>query len=219
MEMGWIATMREKVDLIIRAIKENEGRIFIYSDVDVQFFNVIQESILGVIKRKDMAIQQDLCSGSLCAGFFACRGNERTLRLWEAVRESLCLQSKHNDQDLLNKELLACGIPSTLKWFHALFGQSIGLLFYSYYRLTGVNLAPLVVNLFGSSDSRKVTWCYLPLPFFSPGISLNREWKPGMTIRLPRNILMHHANWARGVERKIEQLRLVRETVSARVRI
>jgi hypothetical protein len=38
LEAGYNETMMHKIDLIIDAILQNKGRVFIYSDVDVQFF-------------------------------------------------------------------------------------------------------------------------------------------------------------------------------------
>ena len=36
-----------------------------------------------------------------CAGFFACRGNEKTLKLWESVKK-VCIESKIDDQVAVN---------------------------------------------------------------------------------------------------------------------
>lgn len=104
METGWIETMHRKIDLIIRAIKESWGDIFIHSDVDVQFFWPTEGVILKLIDEKDMVTQCNDPAGNLCAGFFACRANDRTLALWQEIKNSLG-QNNKNDQDLLNDYL------------------------------------------------------------------------------------------------------------------
>src|SRR5277367_302503 len=74
MSEGWTATTMRKVDLILRAIKENWGEVFIFSDVDIQFFSPIKEVILTLMKDKDIIMQKNNPDGVLCTGFFACRG-------------------------------------------------------------------------------------------------------------------------------------------------
>src|SRR5579871_2072697 len=72
MDEGWTDTTIRKVDLIIRAIEENWGSIFIFSDVDIQFFSPIKATILKLMKNKDLMIQKNSPNGVLCSGFFAC---------------------------------------------------------------------------------------------------------------------------------------------------
>jgi hypothetical protein len=43
--------------------------------------------------------------------------------------------------------------------------------------------------------ARHLVWC--------PG----RRWKPGLPLKLPPEVLVHHANWTIGVENKIAQLK------------
>ena len=88
-----------KVDLIIEAIKDNWGGIFIYSDVDIQFFQPFENIILKEMKGKDMIIQLDTKFGHMCCGFFAARGNEKNLRLWRwldyPLRSLKCTKDGH----------------------------------------------------------------------------------------------------------------------------
>jgi hypothetical protein len=102
MNEGWIETTIRKVDLILRAIEENWGSIFIFSDVDIQFFCPIQNTILMCMQDKDMVIQRNSPSGVLCSGFFACRANEKTLRLWTDVKEKMKQGGSYSDQKSLN---------------------------------------------------------------------------------------------------------------------
>ena len=178
MEEGWTQTTMNKVNLIIRAIKENWNSIFIFSDVDIQFFAPIKDIILELIEGKDMVIQRNTPDGVLCTGFFVCRGNEKTLRLWEDVKkmmESDCLSS---DQISFNR---------CIKRRHQ-------------------------KNLYG------IVWDYLPHSFFGAGTLTGYEWRPGMLLPIPDNIMIHHANWTKGVHNKIAQLIYVRDEVRRRRR-
>jgi len=50
----------------------------------------------------------------------------------------------------------------------------------------------------------------LPPQFFTFGMFYNM-WQGQTTIPLPRNIVLHHANWVSGVEGKLKLLKAVRE--------
>ena len=78
---------------------------------------------------------------------------------------------------------------------------------------------------------KNIKWGYLPREFFSAGYGgelnlwkqllnlfycnvLRRyshlRWKPGLSLKIPKNIVMHHANFTTGVANKISQLEYVR---------
>jgi len=172
MKQGWVGTMRHKVDLIIRAIKENWGDIFIYADVDIQFFGITQQLLRELMIGKDLLVQKDNPGGEMCAGFFVCRGNERTLNLWQAIKSRL--SPSVSDQPNLNR-------------------------------------------LVRFSNPYKVIWGYLPVEHFCGAGTFNGEvWKPGQSFKIPKTILMHHANYTKGIENKLLQLLYVRETVERR---
>jgi nucleotide-diphospho-sugar transferase len=99
---GWTQTTMRKVDLIIRAIHENWGSFFIFSDVDIQFFRPIKKTIISLIKNYDLIIQKNNPEGVLCSGFFACRGNEKTLQLWTDVKKRM-QETSNSDQISLNQ--------------------------------------------------------------------------------------------------------------------
>jgi hypothetical protein len=126
MASGWLQAMVHKVDVVIRGIKENWGSVFIHSDVDIQFFGSIKPIILKAMEGKDMVLQNDHPQGVVCAGFFACRGNKKTLKLWNRIKRFLeheiysiqpSLNDKPliNDQDLLNKWICKAN-PYNIAW-------------------------------------------------------------------------------------------------------
>lgn len=101
LEKDWTQAVLFKNQKIIETIKENWGRVFIYSDVDIQFFAPTKRAILKAIKNKDIACQIDNPRGSLCTGFFAIRANSLTLNLWQKVHEAV--QIERRDQKAFNR--------------------------------------------------------------------------------------------------------------------
>lgn len=174
MDEGWTDTTIRKVDLIIRAIQENWGSIFIFSDVDIQFFQPIQQKILALMEGKDMVIQKNSPNGVLCSGFFACRGNEKTLQLWQDVKKVMQKNKLNSDQNSLNR----------------------------------------CIKRKSKTNPYNVVWSYLPNTFFGGGTLTGHEWYPGMRLPVPKGIMMHHANWTKGIKNKIAQLIYVRKMVN-----
>jgi len=98
MEDGWKETMEHKLDLLKQAVKENEGDVFIFSDVDIQFFRPFVDTLVEKIKDKDFVAQED--QGGLNTGFFICRGNDRMYNMFSFLRENLHINSC--EQSVLN---------------------------------------------------------------------------------------------------------------------
>lgn len=176
MSEGWTKTTIRKVDLIIRAIEDNWGSIFIFSDVDIQFFAPIQDTILKHMHDNDMVIQKNAPNGVLCSGFFACRGNEKTLQLWKDVKIKMEEDDSNSDQNSLN----------------------------------------YCIKRSAKKNAYHLAWDYLPDTFFGGGTLTGCEWSPGKTLPIPKGIMMHHANWTKGIKNKIAQLTYVRNEVRRR---
>lgn len=176
MDEGWTQTTMRKVDLIIRAINENWGKIFIFSDVDIQFFAPIEKTILKLMDGKDIVMQRNNPEGVLCTGFFACRGNDKTLRLWMDVKKKMQKKKLNSDQNSFNQ----------------------------------------CIKKKSKKNPYNIVWGYLPNSFFGGGTLTGYLWKPGNRLPIPRNIMMHHANWTQGVKHKIAQLVYVRKEVVKR---
>ena len=180
MKPGWIETMQHKADLVIRAINENPNEVFVYADVDIQFFKPIKFLINDAIRDKDMVFQQNSLQGRICAGFFAARASEKVLRIWEKIQNLLDSQNKMSDQEILN-QLIFGDVDVVLK-------NSDG------------SKPEIPANEFG------IRWDYLPETFYNPG----KYWVPGNKLKIPPGIVMHHANWTCGVRNKIDQFKYVR---------
>jgi hypothetical protein len=170
MSEGWTKTTRRKISLIQRAIRENWGSWFVYSDVDIQFFQLTMAEIKQALVGQDMVFQQDDHKKNLCTGFFACRANKITQRFWDAVAHHMDTYAQWSDQ------------------------------------IT-------VATLLEKRRTHKVRFDILPNTFFGGGSLTGSIWNPGDALEIPHDIIMHHANYAIGVEHKIEQLKLVRSMV------
>lgn len=164
---GWTKTMQDKVQVIINAIKENFGKIFIFSDVDIIFIKPVEKAIRKLMKNKDFIIQRSsLESNFMCTGFFAMRGNEQNLNLWIAIKEYMKLNPKLSEEN--------------------------------------------VINLFMKQNKlNNIRWKFLPIEFYNGGMLTNKKWTPGQDLVIPKNILLHHANWTVGIENKIAQFEYV----------
>jgi len=204
-------TMR-KVDLTLGAIEENWGDVFIISDVDIQFFGPTEQLLRESIKDRDIAFQQNQANGEINAGFFICRANARTRLLWTAVQDALRERTDWNDQDALN-HLMFRRFPRpfrSLPFNHWAQYHLCGLAEHGVpaYRIAHVLL--LFRNEFG------LRWRYLPRRFFLKGLNSRGNWEPGEQMRIPKDIVMHHANFCLGVDAKVAQLRAVSATVAGR---
>lgn len=102
MEKGWISTMKRKVKMMQRAVQENWGSWFVYSDVDIQFFRSTVAEISKALAKRDIVFQQDVPGGYVCAGFFACKANSNTERFWKMVEEYMENHPGVSDQPSVN---------------------------------------------------------------------------------------------------------------------
>ena len=100
---GWNEVVIQKIDLIIRAINENKNSWFVHSDVDVQFFDSTKNNLEYHLRNNDTVFQSDGENPNpiACAGFFASKANDKTLKLWKSVKK-LCQIKQIDDQQALN---------------------------------------------------------------------------------------------------------------------
>lgn len=61
-----------------------------------------------------------------------------------------------------------------------------------------------------------ISWDYLPPEFLSGGTLTGRKWRSGRPLPVPSGIILHHANFTKGVANKIKQLTYVKNIVEAR---
>ena len=66
------------------------------------------------------------------------------------------------------------------------------------------------------SNPFHIKWGYLPIEFFGGGTLTCKIWEPGKSLPVPQNIIMHHANFTKGVDNKIAQLHYIKDIVKQR---
>ncbi len=113
---GWIKTMLHKVDLILDAIDQNWEKIFIYSDIDIQFFKPTEKIIVKLMYDRDILFQTESPTGDIGAGFMVLQGNERTRELWQTIRKFMLNHPGKTDQLSLNFLLRKTKQLGQLKW-------------------------------------------------------------------------------------------------------
>jgi len=98
-DTGWMKTMTRKVQYILTSFNElKNGDIFIHSDADIVFLKPYKDNILQELGDKDIIFQSDV--GTACMGFFVCRVNEKTKKLFTTLLQILP-EHKH-DQHAVN---------------------------------------------------------------------------------------------------------------------
>ena len=202
---GWASTVTKKFDLLLRATEENWEDIFVFSDVDIQFFDLDTSYLASLLGDKDIVFQKNSAIGDVCTGFLVCRANENTKNLWKKAKNEIRENwDSYDDQDIINfilgmrrcrlnwKEIYKLSIPMTAR---------LKLIFDAFLK---------------KQDSKlDINWDYLPKEFYLPG----KMWNPGDDLDIPKDIVMHHANWTIGIENKIAQLEYVKDVVSKRSQI
>jgi hypothetical protein len=201
--------MLKKVDLILRAIEEQWGNWFIYSDVDVQFLRPFRRIAEIAIADVDIAFQRDSPTGELCAGFFVARANERVKTLWADVREKLQQNLEEHDQTWLNR------ILDPLIWIqhpNCSVGLRTGFLLLRALRLTLRTRAFCKAERWAKLRIQCLCGCrigLLPDQVFGAGTFTGTAWNSANPFPIPHRACIHHANYASGVSAKITQLQYV----------
>lgn len=103
MRPGWTDTTLHKIELILDAIEENWGSIFIYADIDIQFFAPFVVEITRHIEGLDFVFQRHNPEGIVCSGFFACRANKQTKQFFLTVQDMMSKNKRLSDQPAINR--------------------------------------------------------------------------------------------------------------------
>jgi len=88
-----------KIVHILEAIEENinNNEIFLYFDVDIQFFGKIEDRIEELMKDNDILFQKG--GRSINIGMIVCRSSEKTKQFWLNVKTEL-IKTKLNDENI-----------------------------------------------------------------------------------------------------------------------
>jgi len=201
LKSGWAKFMGHKFDLLLRAVEENWGGTFTFSDVDIQFFDLPPSFIESLLEERDILFQRNSAKGDVCTGFFVCRANETMRNFWKAAKREVHEKwHAYDDQFIVNFLLgIAKFRLSPVRFFlmDIPWAEKMKGFFTEYLHRSKYNNA-------------SVRWGYLPKQFYTPG----RLWAPGIQLDTPSDIILHHANWTSGVTNKIAQLEYVKSIVS-----
>lgn len=160
---AYLKALHLKTDLIIDAIKENQGKVFVFSDVDIIFYRPCATILKKLIQDNDFVMQNDYF-GHMCTGFFIMRGNLKMLNLWQDIKQYMLSHETMHEERTLN-------------------------LFIKQERL------------------KNIKYCYLPDQFYN-GCGLLKK------IPVPKDIILHHAGCAAGIENKIMQYKRVMDLIN-----
>ena len=207
---GFNIIMLQKVRLILRAIEEQWGSWFIYSDVDVQFFRPLGPLAQKYLMANDICFQRDSPTGELCAGLFAACANDNVRRLWRNVEHHLEKDLSRHDQTWLNTLLDPKEMYQQARFFTpvAYLWQTLRLLrlslkthkFCSVERWARLRLQSLYGVRIG----------LFPDCVFGAGTSTGLPWSLQQPFPVPSDACVHHANYAVGTQAKLEQFRYVK---------
>lgn len=110
MNDGWLETMIEKIQIIIKAIEDNYEQVFIYSDCDVIFCNPFIQDCLIRLNNKDIIFQKDGESNA-CCGFMVISANKNSYNFFNLVLQNI--HKYKDDQAPINEYLKNQETPIT----------------------------------------------------------------------------------------------------------
>ena len=93
---GFEETMFEKITLVVDNIDIDSDEPLVFADCDIQFFGDFKEDIINDLGDKDISFQAN-DDHNICAGFFICKQNKRTLNFFKEVKKRM-LQNMENGQ-------------------------------------------------------------------------------------------------------------------------
>lgn len=112
---GFERAVRDKMDFLARRVRELPGRILLWSDVDIQFFRPAAPAILESLEGRDaLFLAEHWPAREINTGFIVIRCNDRTLRFFEAIRDTDFSRLPYHEQSAINDRLTAN--PDGLSW-------------------------------------------------------------------------------------------------------
>ena len=194
---GWRNQMIEKQRFINKCLNTfHKDEPVVFSDVDIKFYGKIKADLMSCLGDRDICFMKDHNSDitGRCGGFFITRVSDKMRSFFEEVMNRL---SSHTDLDTS----FETSEQSTIN------------------------------NLLG--ERPEVSWGYLPERYYTHGLYTqgikdfseenqsglwwdNKSWEEKHAIFVPDNILVHHANWCRGIQEKTHLLSFVNEIVMSK---
>ena len=94
----------QKISLIENSIQSNFGDVVVWSDIDIQLFELAPEKLISELGKHDVAFQRE-CRDvqDINSGFMVLRCNEQVAKFFETVRENLGKNPEKNEQWVINE--------------------------------------------------------------------------------------------------------------------
>ena len=110
--------INRKLELIEESLRQNDGSIIVWTDIDIVFFESFKDRVIDVLEENslDIAFQVEgygQWADEVNTGFFVCRCNDKVRRFFERVRKAMAQQPDRNEQPIVN-DLLQ--VEWELKW-------------------------------------------------------------------------------------------------------
>jgi len=100
-EDGWKESMRQKVEIYSEAMN-SEDSMFIWSDVDIEFYEPFVKQCIKELGDFDIAFQEGV-GNEYCDGFFIAKVNDRTKKFFDILKNKY--ENYSCDQDAINKNI------------------------------------------------------------------------------------------------------------------
>ena len=99
----FLQCISRKVDLILQSIEENSDEIVIWSDIDIQFFDLQPEMLVNQLGNHDIAFQREGHRVTdVNTGFIVCRCNRATAAFFRKAKDGLKQIPTANEQLIIN---------------------------------------------------------------------------------------------------------------------
>jgi hypothetical protein len=189
---GWRDQMIEKQLFINKQFQTHEqNELLLFTDVDISFYGALRDDLASQLGDKDICFMKDHNSDELgrCGGFFVTRQTNKMKEFFESVLKRL---SSHTDENVAWETSEQSTINALL------------------------------------NEKKDINWGYLSNRYYTHGLHThgienfsddnqsglwwqNKTHTEKSNILVPQNILVHHANWAKGIATKLDVLRWVKD--------
>ena len=178
----------------------SSGEITVFCDVDIAFYENVTEDLLKCLNNHDIAFMKDHndCDDfGRCGGFFIVRPNEKTRKLFSEVLRAL-KSFKEGKVDFATSEQRT--INAILKSMPEIKWKYLPERYYTH------GLYKEGLKNFTQTDQSGLWWEH-------------KSEEEKKNIYIPSDIKIHHANWSKGVDNKIELLDFVYKKVNGEERV
>ena len=203
----FLSCIRKKIDLVVRSIDENPGRLVVWSDVDIRFFRLSPGDLESAIEssRADILFQRESPRMSdVNTGFFVCRCGPTVREFFSKVRDQLGSSPGKNEQMVVNRLLQNEEFKmENAEWGRRKGGQTDRMGRIEAGARVEMGEAEEIENGHRGGGNPSISWDYLPGRFYAR----TQGWPP------PLRLAIYHANYTKGaaaIRQKLAQFREIK---------